>query len=228
MKRRGIFITLEGIDGAGKTTQYRLLIRHLKRLGHAVCATREPGGTPVGERIRRILVRKGPVRDHRDERDLSPRAELLLMYAARAQLLEEVIRPALARGQIVISDRFNDASRAYQGYGRGLGVETVHSLDRIICGRTRPDLTIILDLDPRLALARARDRQARRNFLLGRFEAQGLKFQERVRAGYLAVSQQEPKRVKVVRADRLVTEIHAEVRGLVDVLLRRRNKGSGD
>jgi dTMP kinase len=223
MRPRGIFITIEGIDGAGKSTQLRLLVRHLHKLGYAVLTTREPGGTRVGERIRDILLASSTGR-------LSPLAELTLMYAARAQHLEEVVRPALARGQLVISDRYNDASLAYQGYGRELGVETVRAFDRIVCGGTQPDLTILLDLSPRPSLARAWGRETRRKSRRGRFEAQGLRFQERVRAGYLAIARQQPQRVKVVRAERSVPEVQAEIRSIVEGFLfkqRGRKKGVG-
>ncbi len=213
MKHRGIFISLEGMDGAGKSTQFRLLVKHLRARGYQVCATREPGGTQLGEQIRGILL------DSRNK-ELRPLTELTLMYAARAQHLEEVVRPALDQGKIVISDRFNDASLAYQGYGRQLGVAAVSALDRIICGRTQPDLTLVLDLAPRLALKRAllRKNPSRQE----RFEAQGLKFHERVRAGYLTIARQAPRRVKVVRADRPMAAVQAEIRNLVDAFLAQR------
>jgi len=214
-RHRGIFITLEGIDGTGKSTQFRLLVKHLRNRGHCVCATREPGGTRVGEQIRRILLASRTA-------GLAPFAELALMYAARAQHLTEVVRPALARGEVVVSDRFNDASFAYQGYGRKLGTATVRALDRVICGRTQPDLTLVLDLAPRLALVRAQGREVCRNSTRGRFEAQGMKFHERVRAGYLAIARQDPRRVKLVRANRPIAEIQAEIRALVDRFLARR------
>jgi dTMP kinase len=215
----GLFITLEGIDGTGKSTQLRLLVRHLKKRGLAVCVTREPGGTKVGERIRRILLASTTTR-------LAPLAELALIYAARAQHLQEVIRPALAKGEIVVSDRYNDASLAYQGYGRELGVQAVRAFDRIICDRTQPDLTIVLDLAPRLSLERAQGRETRRESKQGRFESQGLSFHKRVRNGYLAIARKEPRRMKVVQADRPVAEVHAEIRKLVDAFLARRPKAS--
>jgi dTMP kinase len=214
---RGIFITLEGIDGAGKSTQARRLVRHLRERGYSVRATREPGGTRVGEQVRSILLASATER-------LAPLAELALMYAARAQHLEEVVRPALARGEVVVSDRYNDASFAYQGYGRKLGVKIVRAFDRIVCGKTQPDLTIVLDLDPQQSLARAQGRETRRNSRHGRFESQGLQFHERVRAGYLAIARQEPQRVKVVRADRAVEEVQGEIRKLVAALLARRGR----
>ena len=214
MKRHGIFITLEGIDGTGKSTQTRLLVKYLRARGYPVVATREPGGTRVGEQVRGILLASRTQK-------LAPLAELALMYAARAQHLDEVVRPALARGEVVVSDRFNDASFAYQGYGRKLGVGTVRAFDRVVCGATQPDLTIVLDLSPRVALKRAQGREARRNSVRGRFEAEGLRFHERVRAGYRAIAQQEPRRVKIVRAERPVAAVQAEIRKLVDALLAR-------
>lgn len=217
LTRRGLFITLEGIDGAGKSTQLRLLVRYLRRRGFPVRATREPGGTHLGERIRGILLASST-------KALTPVAELSLMYSARAQHVEEIVRPAIARGEIVVSDRYNDASLAYQGYGRRLGADMVRALDRVICGKTQPDLTIILDLPPQRALARAHGRELRRNSRRGRFEAQGVKFHQRVRAGYLLIARQEPRRVKVVRADRPVAEVQAEIRSLVEGLLTRKRK----
>lgn len=215
---QGSFITLEGIDGTGKSTQLRLLVQYLKKRGLAVRVTREPGGTKVGERIRRILLASTTTH-------LAPLAELALIYAARAQHLQEVIRPALAKGEIVVSDRYNDASLAYQGYGRELGVQAVRAFDRIICDRTQPDLTIVLDLAPHLSLERAQGRETRRESKQGRFESQGLRFHKRVRKGYLAIARKEPRRIKVVQADRPVAEVHAEIRNLVDAFLARRLKG---
>jgi dTMP kinase len=212
MKPQGLFITFEGIDGAGKSTQLRRAVQYLRKRGYHVLVTREPGGTRTGERIRDILLalRTGK---------LAPLAELALMYAARAQLLEEVIRPALARRDVVVSDRYNTASFAYQGYGRELGMPTVRALDRIICGPTQPDLTIVLDLDPEQALRRAQGRDTRRRSRHGRFEAQGLEFHKRVRAGYLAIARSAPARIKVVSADQTIDQTQQEIRALIDALL---------
>jgi dTMP kinase len=150
------------------------------------------------------------------------------MYAARAQHLEQVVLPALARGEVVVSDRFNDASFAYQGCGRKLGIAAVWAFDQVVCGATQPDLTIVLDLSPGASLRRAKRRERRRNSVRGRFEAEGLRFHERVRAGYLAIARENPRRVKVVRADRPVAEVQAEIRGIVaDLLARKRKRGSG-
>jgi len=213
--RRGLFITLEGIDGTGKSTQLRLLVQHLKKRGLAVRVTREPGGTKVGERIRKILLDSTTSR-------LAPLAELALMYAARAQHLQEVIRPALEKGEIVVSDRYNDASIAYQGYGRKLGVETVRAFDRIVCAGTQPDLTLVLDLAPRLSLQRAHGRQSRRKSKQERFELEGVSFQKRVRRGYLAIARKESRRVKVVEAGGPVAQVQAEICKLVDAFLAGR------
>jgi len=213
--RQGLFITLEGIDGTGKSTQLRLLVQYLKKRGLPVRVTREPGGTKLGERIRKILLDSKTTH-------LSSLAELALMYAARAQHLEEVIRPALAKGEIVVSDRYNDASLAYQGYGRKLGIETVRAFDRIVSGRTQPDLTILLDLAPRLSLGRAEGRQSRRESNQGRFESQGLDFHTRVRRGYLAIARKDPHRVKVVAAGGPVAEVQAKIRDLIDGFLAQR------
>src|ERR1035441_7435544 len=144
----GLFITFEGLDGTGKSTQLRRAVRYIRKCGRRVLVTREPGGTRTGERIRDMLLAS-------KIGNLAPLAELALMYAARAQLLEERIRPALARGDVVVSDRYNTASFAYEGWARGLGTATVRAFDRGICGTTQPDLTIVLDLDPERARGRA-------------------------------------------------------------------------
>lgn len=216
MKAQGFFITLEGVDGAGKTTQFRRLVRFLKRRGYQVRATREPGGTPVGEKVRAILMSR------KDE--LSPLAELVLFYAARAQHLEEVIRPALDRGELVVSDRFNDCSFVYQGYVRNLGMRRVRLLDRAICGETQPDLTLVLDLDPRVALERALGRDRRSKAGSSRFEAAGLEFQKRARAGYRALARREPHRVRLIQADRPPREVGADIRKVVEESLEVRKQ----
>ena len=181
----------------------------------AVRVTREPGGTKLGERIRKILLASTTTR-------LAPLAELALMYAARAQHLQEVIRPALARGEIVVSDRYNDASLAYQGYGRELGIETVRAFDRVVCARTQPDFTLVLDLAPRLSPERAQGRQSRRKSQQERFEMLGVNFHRKVRNAYLAIARKEPHRVKVVQARGPVAEVQAQIRKLVDDFLDRR------
>ena len=208
----GLFITFEGLDGTGKSTQLRRAVQYMRKCGHRVLVTREPGGTRTGERIRDILLASKTGK-------LAPLAELALMYAARAQLLEEVVRPALARGEVVVSDRYNTASFAYQGYGRELGTATVRAFDRVICGKTQPDLTIILDLDPERALGRALG-DTRRRSRLDRIEAQGLAFHQRVRAGYLAIARRAPGRIKLVRADQSIDELQRQIRALIDTASR--------
>jgi len=214
----GLLINFEGLDGTGKSTQLRRAVRYIRKCGYRVLVTREPGGTRTGERIRDILLASKTGK-------LAPLAELALMYAARAQLLQEVVCPALARGDVVVSDRFNTASFAYQGYGRELGVAAVRAFDRVICGRTQPDLTIVLDLDPESARGRALG-DARRGAQLDRIEAAGLAFHKRVRAGYLAIARREPQRVKLVRADQTIEEMQSQIRAFIAPLLKQRTRNS--
>ena len=215
----GVFISFEGLDGTGKSTQLSRAVSFIRKHGHRVLVTREPGGTRTGERIREILLtaRTGK---------LSPLAELTLMYAARAQLLEERVRPALARGEFVVSDRYNTASYAYQGYGRELGVATVRAFDRIICGTTQPDLTIILDLDPEQARGRTLGRETRKRSRPDRIEAQGPAFHKRVRAGYLDIARSAPERIKVVQADQSIEKLQRQIRKLIEPLLAGRKRCS--
>src|ERR1700719_209528 len=154
MSRRGKFITFEGLDGTGKSTQMRKLGAVLRAAGHKVVETREPGGTASGEKIRRVLL------DSSTE-GLAPLAEMGLMFASRAQHIAEIIRPALERGQIVLCDRYTDSTEAYQGSGRKLGSEAVLTLHHVLCGDLQPDLTILLDSDPAMSLGRARRRNQR-------------------------------------------------------------------
>jgi dTMP kinase len=187
---RGRFITLEGIEGAGKSTVARLVCAWLERAGLRVHATREPGGTPLAERVRRIAL------EHGDE-PLTPVTETLLMFAARALHVEGVIRPALASGAWVICDRFTDATRAYQGSGRGVDAALIETLARAVHGDLVPDCTLLLDLPVATGLARAR---ARAGAHTDRFEAETGAFFERVRAGYLALARAEPRRFRVIDA----------------------------
>jgi dTMP kinase len=215
----GLLITFEGLDGTGKSTQLRRAVQYLRKCGHRVLVTREPGGTRTGERVRDILLASKTGK-------LAPLAELALMYAARAQLLEEVVHPALARGEVVVSDRYNTASFAFQGYGRQLGMATVRAFDRVICGKIQPDLTIVLDLEPERALARAQGRDTRRRSRHDRFERQSLAFHKRVRAGYLAIARSAPGRIKLVRADQTIEELQGQIRALIEPLLARADRNS--
>ncbi len=184
---RGLFITFEGPDGSGKSTQARMLAERLRGEGRAVVESVEPGGTPIGQKIRRILLDPA-------NQELTPTAELLLMFAARAQNVEQWILPALAHGKIVISDRFTDSSVAYQGAGRGLGTSTVLELDRIACKGLIPDLTICIDIDTETGLARA----LARGGMETRLEEQAVEFHHKVREAYHQLAQREPQRFRLI------------------------------
>jgi dTMP kinase len=215
LKRRGLFITVEGIDGTGKSTQVRLLADWLRRRGYKLRVTREPGGTRIGEQIRKILIAS-------QNNELTGRAELLLMYAAREQHIQQIVGPALDRGEIVLSDRFNDASFAYQGGGRELGKAPVEMLDHFVCGAIQPDLTFILDLPVCTALARASKRDGRRP--PQRFEAQGLRFHGRVRRAYLRTADEDPRRVRLISADAPAEQVQRQIRDIVSVFLAEREQ----
>ena len=190
MATRGVFITFEGMDGCGKTTQMRRLARRLRREGRTVLETAEPGGTDIGLQIRNILLDSA---NHK----LSPTAELLLYFACRAQNVDQSILPAMAAGTIVLSDRFTDSSLVYQGCGRGLGTETVLALDQIACRGLKPDLTLLIDIDLATSLDRAEARNRRGN-RTDRMEQQGAAFYEKVRDAYLALAAKEPDRFHII------------------------------
>ena len=191
MQSRGQFITFEGIDGSGKSTQMRLLVRSLQAQGRDVLEAVEPGGTAVGRQIRRILLDSA-------NQDLRPTTELLLYFASRAQNVEQCILPALSAGQIVVCDRFTDSTLAYQGYARGLGAETVLALDRIACHGLAPDLTLLIDLDLDTALARAQVRNAGGATHETRMDDQSREFHRKVRDAYLALAKQHTDRFRVI------------------------------
>lgn len=196
MANRGKFITFEGIDGSGKTTQMHRLAARLRAQGRTVVETVEPGGTRVGDQIRRILLDAA-------NQDLRPTAELLLYFASRAQNVEERILPALEAGAIVLSDRFTDSTLVYQGCGRGLGAETVMALDRIACHGLAPDLTLLVDIDLETSLARARARNQAEGHNETRIDDESLEFHRAVRDAYLALAREQAHRYHVVdgRAD---------------------------
>jgi dTMP kinase len=210
MSRRGKFVTLEGLDGTGKSTQMRLLASLLRAAGHKVVETREPGGTPTGERIRKVLLDSGTAK-------LSPSAEMALMFASRAQHIAEIIEPGLAAGNIVLCDRFTDSTEAYQGSGRRLGSGPVRQLHRVLCGNLQPDLTLLLDSNPAASLNRARrrnrraSRSASRSHDENRFEQETQAFFTRVREGYLAIARREPGRVVIVDARGTPAETHQRI-----------------
>jgi dTMP kinase len=208
----GIFITFEGMDGSGKTTQMRRLAERLRGMGRTVRETVEPGGPPISMKIRRILLDSA-------NQELSPMTELLLYFASRAQNVDEWIIPALGRGEIVLSDRFTDSSLVYQGCGRGLGVETVAELERIACRGLKPDLTILVDVDPEASLTRARARNLAHPHPETRMDDQSLEFHLKVHEAYHALAEREPERVKVVNGRAGIDAIEREVWRLVTPLL---------
>jgi len=216
LKHRGALITFEGLDGCGKTTQWELETERLSRQGRPVIATKEPGGTPVGKLIREIVLNSavGP---------LSAPTELALVFAARSQHIEEVILPALRSGSVVLCDRFTDSTIAYQGYGRGIPLDTIRNLDGLLCRGVFPDLTLLLDIDPETAAQRtgSRNRAALQNET--RFEKEGLEFFRRVRQGYLEIAGQQPARVRVVDAGKSISEVHEQVSRAIDEFLKERN-----
>ena len=208
--RRGIFITFEGGEGAGKSTQVRRLAERLAASGREVVTTREPGGSEGAEAIRALLVQGEADR-------WSPIAETLLLYAARADHLERLIRPALARGAIVISDRFADSTRAYQGAAGGIDPTLINRIEHAVLGATRPDLTLILDLPAEAGLARA----AERGGAEARFESKGLACHQRLREGFLAVAAAEPDRCAVIDANQSIDGVSAAIAEAVANFLRR-------
>ena len=206
--QRGFFVTFEGLDGSGKSTQLRRLKEWLERNGFAVTATRQPGGTRVGERIRALLL------DSRGE-SLASLAELGLMFSDRAQAIAEVIEPAIKAGQIVLCDRFTDSSEAYQGGGRQLGSQVVRNLHRALCGGLEPDLTLLLLPDFDLSLARARKRNQRAVAATGndenRFEKESSAFYRRVFDKYREIASREPLRVVSIDSNGSIEEVHERV-----------------
>jgi len=215
------FVTFEGIEGCGKTTQIRLLSAALTKAGHRVTLTREPGGCPIADKIRAILL-------DAENRALTPSAELLLYAAARAQHINEVITPALDRGDIVLCDRFTDATLAYQGYGRGLDRTTIEQLNAMAAAGCRPNLTLLLDcpVDTGLERAFARieaaavtDNSSKRE---ERFELESRQFHQRVRDGYLALAEEEPDRFIIIKADSEVEDIFAAISTAVTARLSGR------
>lgn len=206
----GAFITLEGIEGCGKTTQARILEDFLKLRGHRVLLTREPGGTPIGEGIRKILL-------NADNAGMDPHVELLMYEAARAQHIREVIRPALEKGSVVLCDRFTDATLAYQGGGRGLSHPLIRELNHLVCGGIKPQLTLLLDCPAEVGLARAQGRGAalEKEAREDRFEKEALLFHEKVREGYLAIARAEPGRVQVIDGTKDVDAVHQMISAAV-------------
>ncbi|HVU08732.1 MAG TPA: dTMP kinase [Verrucomicrobiae bacterium] len=202
---KGLFISFEGTEGCGKSTQVELLAQQLRALGHSVRTLREPGGTPIGEEIRHTL------KHSKDNHAMTAEAELLLMNASRAQLVREIIRPALAADEIVVSDRFYDSTTAYQGYGRGLDLKMVRAVIETAVGDTKPDLTLLLQLPPEISAERLRSRQSTLPFVRDRIEEADQNFFARVAKGYEAIAAAEPKRIRVVDASGPVETVCARI-----------------
>ena len=209
-RSNGLFVSLEGPEGAGKTTQAVLLADYLQRHGHDVLSLREPGGTLLSEKIRSILLDPSHTA-------LTPRCETLLFAAARAQLASEVIEPALAHGRYVVCDRYIDSSIAYQGVGRELGVELVRAVNEAATGGFYPDLTLLLDLDPELGLARA----VRRHRMVDRMENEPLAFHTRVRDAFLALAKTAPARMRIIDASQPLEAVHRQIIEAVEALPSR-------
>ena len=223
-QRRGTFITFEGLDGCGKSTQLEKLAAALRAERLSVAVTREPGGTETGEKIRKLLLDSATS-------GLSPLAELALMFASRAQHISEVIEPALTEGRIVLCDRFTDSTEAYQGGGRKLGSEPVLALHKILCGNLQPDLTILMDSDVSHSVERAR-RRNRSSAQSGggdenRFERESRAFFGRVRNAYLAIAAREPKRVTTIDARGTAEETHAKIMQAVRMRLKLQPQAFG-
>ena len=202
-QRRGLFITLEGIDGSGKSTALKRLREAIVERGRKVHLTFEPGATQLGERLRDALL-------SRRKEPMSPMAELLLFFADRAQHLEEIILPCLEEGQVVVCDRFTDSTFAYQGTARGLGTDKVEALERLVQGQLRPDLVLVLDIAP--------DQARRRDDSDDRIEKENAEFHKRVREGYLQRAEAEPGRYRVIDASRSVEEVAKDMIEALDAL----------
>ncbi len=205
MKRKGFLITFEGIDGSGKTTQLRLAEKYLRDSGFDTLVLREPGSTPLAEKIRRILLH--------DKNKINPSSELLLYVAARAELVKEIISPALNKGTIILCDRFYDSTTAYQGYGRGIDIGLIEKLNRYAVGNSVPDLTFLVDIDYKTSLGR-------RKKLTDRLESESRTFFDRVRHGFLEIAAREDKRFVVLDGRKSEKELFAEVADCLRTLLK--------
>lgn len=210
--RKGIFITFEGIEGCGKSTQSKLLCGRLRRRGLTCVHTREPGGTRLGEKVREVLLGSKGVA-------ISDLTELFLFEAARGQIVDEVIRPGLKRRAIVVCDRFSDATLCYQGYGGKVPLGTIRALDRVATGGLVPDLTLLLDIDVRTGLKRATKKGA------DRMESKGIAYHSRVRNGYLKLAKADPARVKVIRVSgNDIEEVQSLIRREVELVIQRHKR----
>lgn len=213
-----LFITFEGIEGCGKTTQLQMAGNYLANRSLPFITTAEPGGTPLGGKIRDILLNRGPYA-------LCAETELLLFCAARSQHVQEVIEPALAAGKIVLCDRFSDATMVYQGYGRGLDVDFIRTLTDFSAKDLRPELTLLFDLPVEVGLTRAFDRISRNQDRPSedRFEREALTFHEKIREGYRLLAEREPERFRVIDATQAIPDIHLEVCRALETLIGERS-----
>jgi dTMP kinase len=203
-RQRGLFLTFEGPEGSGKSTQLRILAARLREMGREVLETAEPGGTPIGLQIRRVLL------DSKNQ-ELCPTAELLLNFASRAQNVDQTIVPALSKGWIVVCDRFTDSTVVYQGAGRGLGSEVVYDVDRIACRGLVPDLTLLIDIDTETGLARAHRRNRETAGVETRFDDQDVNFHRKVRDAYHQLASEEPRRIRMIDGGRPENEVAQDV-----------------
>lgn len=194
--KKGLFITFEGADGCGKTTQMNLLAEYLKNQGREVVLTREPGGKGLGEKIREILLNY--------DGEVSDRCESFLFLADRAQNIDTIVNPAVDAGKIVLCDRHTDSSVAYQGYGRGLDIERINMLNNLATNGKKPDITFVFDIDTETSMKRVGKEK-------DRMESAGVEFHTKVRNGYLEIAKKEPERIKVIDASKSIEEIHQEV-----------------
>ncbi len=210
----GVLISFEGTEGCGKSTQITLLAERLYSLGRDVRLVREPGGTPIGEEIRHTLKHSAK------NEAMTAEAELLLMNASRAQLVREVLRPALQAGEVVLCDRYYDSTMAYQGYGRGLDLKLVEAVIEFAVGRTRPDLTLLLQVPAEVSEARLASRQSTLPFIRDRIEQADRNFFERVKKGYEAIAAADRKRIKVIDAARTVDAVSADIWQAVEPLIK--------
>ncbi len=210
----GKFITFEGTEGCGKSTQVKLLAERLTQAGHRVRVLREPGGTPIGEEIRHTLKHS----EHNAA--MTPEAELMMMNASRAQLVREIIRPALAAGEIVVCDRFYDSTIAYQGYGRGLDLAQVRAIIDFAVGETRPDLTLLLQVSPEVSAARLHARYAGQAAVRDRFEEADRAFFKRAEQGFAAIAAADPGRVRVIDGGAAVEVVEAGIWAVVGRLIQ--------
>lgn len=206
-QKRGLFITVEGVEGAGKTSNIEFIAKKIQAAGHELLLTREPGGTQTGEAIREILISK-------ELPEMHPDTELLLMFAARAEHLHRKIIPALEKGSWVLCDRFTDASYAYQGAGRGLDMEHISQLENLVQGDLRPDYTLLFDLDADIGMSRARNRGE-----TDRFEQQHIDFFNRVRQQYLTMADENKERYKVIHAQYDFPQVQAQVSDIINEII---------